>query len=165
MTESLVFPVALEAPEAVQVAGRRWFRRPEFHVTTFNPDALAAATGVGTQKLVEIAEQLHDELTTVRRIRFDGRVSAVGDPDGRQTLVAFCDVDGLEQIYVRLSALAGRALPRPPTHVTLYTARPDMEGIGLSTQADVDAKTVALPAAEARDVLARVGRVAEDSAE
>ncbi|MDP8908605.1 MAG: hypothetical protein M3N47_05705 [Chloroflexota bacterium] len=154
MLESLVFPVALEAPEEVQVAGRRWFRRPEFHVTTFNPDDIAAATGISAQKLAEIAEQLHDELTMARPIRFDGRVSAVVDPDGRQTLVAFCDVNGLEQIYARLSALAARALPRPPTHVTLYTAQPGMGGIGLSTQADVDAKTVALPAADARNVLA-----------
>ena len=154
MTESLVFPLALEAPEEVQVAGRRWFRRPEFHVTTFNRDDLAAATGIGTQKLSEVAEQLHDELTMTRPIRFDGRVSAVVDPDGRQTLVAFCDVDGLEELYVRLSALAGRELPRPPTHVTLYTAQPDMDGIGLSTQADVDAKTVALPAVDAHNVLA-----------
>lgn len=154
MTESLVFPVALEAPQEVQVAGRRWFRRPEFHVTTFNRDDLAAATGIGAQKLAAIAEQLHDELTMVRPIRFDGRVAAVRDAAGRQTLVAFCAVDGLEEVYVRLSALAGRALPRPPTHVTLYTARPGMDGIGLSTQTDVDAKTVALAAADAHHVLA-----------
>ncbi|MBW3606785.1 MAG: hypothetical protein KY463_00265, partial [Actinobacteria bacterium] len=48
--------------------------------------------------------------------------------------MAFCDVDALEQIYGRLSTLAGRALPRPPTHVTLYTAQPEMDGIGLGTQ-------------------------------
>ena len=154
MTESLVFSVALEAPAEVQVAGRRWFRRPEFHVTTFDPDDVAAGTGIDGQRLAAIAEQVHDELTMTRPIRFDGRVSAVADPDGRQTLVAFCDVAGLEAIYVRLSARAGRALPRPPTHVTLYTAQPDMAGIGLSTQADVDAKTVALPAADAQNVLA-----------
>lgn len=154
MTESLVFSVALEAPEEVQVAGCQWFRRPEFHVTTFNPDDLAAETGIGAQKLADIAEQLHDELTMVRPIRFDGCVSTVADPAGRQTLVAFCEVDGLEQIYARLSALAGRALPRPPTHVTVYTAQPGMDGIALSTQADVDAKTVALPAADAHNVLA-----------
>ena len=154
VTESLVFPVALDAPEEVQVAGRRWFRRPEFHVTTFDPGDLAAATGVGSEKLVEIAEPLRGELTMARPIRFDGRVSAVVDPDGRRTLVAFCHVDGLEDTYVRLSALAGCTLPRPPTHVTLYTAEPDMEGIGLSTQADVDAKTAALPPADAHNVLA-----------
>ena len=154
MTESLVFPVALEASEEVHVAGRRWFRRPEFHVTTFNPEGLATATGLRAQRLAEIAEPLHDELTTARPIRFDGRVSAVVHPDGRQTLVAFCDVDGLEEIYARLSALAGRALPRPPTHVTLYTAQPGMDGIGLTTQADVDAKTAALSAADAHHVLA-----------
>ena len=154
VTESLVFPVALHAPAEVHVAGRRWFRRPEFHVTTFNPEDLAAAADIAAKKLAAIAEQLHDELTMARPIRFDGRVSAVEDPDGRRTLVAFCDVDGLEEIYARLCALSGRALPRPPTHVTLYTAQPGMDGIGLSTQADVDAKAVALPAADALDVLA-----------
>ncbi len=156
MIESLVFPVALEAAEEVQVVGRRWFRRPEFHVTTFNPEDLAAMTGMAARQLADIAGQLHDELTTERPVRFDGRVSAVADADGRRTLVAFCDVDGLEQVYVRLSALAGRELPRPPTHVTLYTAQPGMGGIGLTTEAEVQAKAVALPAADARKVLRAV---------
>ena len=153
MTESLVFPVALEAPDEVHVAGRRWYRRPEFHVTTFNPDDLAAATGLGVNELGRIGARLHAELTAVRPLRFDGRASVASDPDGRRTLVAFCEVDGLEGVYRRLSALAGRELPRPPTHVTLYTAQPGMGGIGLSTQSDVETKTVALPAADASAVL------------
>ena len=152
-----MFPVALQAPEEVHVVRRRWFRRPEFHVTTFNPQDLAAATGLDAQELARIGAQLNAELTAARPLRFDDRVSAVSDDDGRRTLVAFCDVDGLEQTYERLSALAGRELPRPPTHVTLYTAQPGMEGIGLSTQRDVEAKTVALPATEAKKVLAAIG--------
>lgn len=158
MTDPLAFPVALEAADEVQVAGRRWFRRPEFHVTTFNPEDLAAATGLAAQLLADLGEQLHDELTAARSIRFDGRVSVATHADGRATLVAFCDVDGLEETYEQLSSRAGCELPRPPTHVTLYTVQPAMGGIGLSTQADVERQTVALPAADAKKVLAAVRR-------
>lgn len=157
MADSLVFPVTLDVPAEVEVAGRRWFRRPELHVTTFTPDDLAQATGLGVDELVGVGEALRDELTTVRPLRFDGRVSQVRDADGRHTLVAFCDVEGIERVYERLSALAGAQLPRPPTHVTLYTAQPGMGGIGLSTAAAVDAKAVALPAAEAARILAALG--------
>ena len=154
MSDPLVFPVAIEAPAEVHVAGRRWFRRPELHVTTFSPEGLASATGLDVDMLTLIGERLCDELTAVRPIRLDGRVSVVSDIDGRRTLVAFCDVEGLEQVYERLSAIAGRELPRPPTHVTLYTAQPGMGGIGLSTAADVAAKAVALQRTAAAKVLA-----------
>jgi len=154
VSDSLAFPVAIDAPAEVRVAGQRWFRRPELHVTTFTPEALAPATGLDAELLTLIGERLHDELTAVRPIHFDGRVAVVSDPDGRRTLVAFCDVEGLEQVYERLSVIAGCELPRPPTHVTLYTAQPGMAGIGLSTIADVDAKAFALGPAAAASVLA-----------
>jgi hypothetical protein len=133
--------------------GRRWFRRPELHVTTFIADDLAEATQLDEDVLVAAAGRLRDELTAVRPIGFDGRVAQARHPDGRRTLVAFCDVDGLEDIYARLSKLVGKSLPRPPTHVTLYTAQPDMKGIGLATEAAVRALTEPLAPADAAAVL------------
>jgi hypothetical protein len=154
MAESLVFPVSLDVPAEVHVGGRRWYRPPELHVTTFTPDDLAQATGLPVAELVRIGERLRDELEAERPLRFDGRMAEVGAEDGRRTLVAFCDVDGLRAVYERLSALAGRELPQPPTHVTLYTAQPGMGGIGLTTRADVEAKAVPLPAGDAQRILA-----------
>jgi|SRR4051794_1386403 hypothetical protein len=147
--ESLVFPVELDLPACLHVAGRDWFRRPELHVTTFTPDDLAVTFDVDAAALLRAGEQHRDELTRRRDIRFDGRVAHVHADDGRETLVAFCDVAGLDAVYRRLSAAVGRPLPVPPTHVTLYTSQPGMKGIGLSTAAAVAAHATPLPAADA----------------
>jgi hypothetical protein len=147
--ESLVFPVEVDVPERLHVAGRGWFRRPELHVTTFTPGDLAGAFDVDAGALLRAGEQHRDELTRCRDIRFDGRVAHVHAADGRQTLVAFCEVAGLDEVYRRLSAAVGWSLPVPPTHVTLYTSQPGMKGIGLSTAAAVAAHATPLPAADA----------------
>ena len=147
--ESLVFGVELDLPERLRLAGRDWFRRPEFHVTTFTPGDLADAFDVDAAALLDAGERLRDALTRRRSIRFDGRVARVDDPDGRRTLVAFCHVDGLEDVYSRLSAAIKQPLPVPPTHVTLYTSQPGMRGIGLSTSAAVAAQATPLPPADA----------------
>ncbi len=144
-----MFAVELDVPERLHVAGRDWFRRPEFHVTTFTPGDLAEAFDVDEAALVRVGARHRDELTQRRDIRFDGRVARVHADHGGQTLVAFCDVAGLDDVYERLSAAVGRSLPVPPTHVTLYTSQPEMKGIGLSTAAAVTAHATALPAADA----------------
>jgi hypothetical protein len=147
--ESLVFAVELDVPERLHVAGRDWFRRPELHVTTFTPGDLADAFDVDAAALLRAGEQHRDELTRRRDLRFDGRVARVDAGDGRQTLVAFCEAAGLDEVYRRLSAAVGRSLPVPPTHVTLYTSQPGMKGIGLSTAAAVAAHATPLPATDA----------------
>ena len=147
--ESLVFPIELELPGCLHVAGRDWFCTPEFHVTTFTPGDLADAFDIDAAAMRHAGEQRRDELTRSRSFRFDGRIARVHAQDGRQTLVAFCDVAGLDGVYRRLSAAVGQTLPVPPTHVTLYTSQPGMKGIGLSTADDVSARAVPLPEADA----------------
>jgi hypothetical protein len=147
--ESLVFPVKLDLPACLQLGGRDWFRKSEFHVTTFTPGDLADAFDVAGTALLHAGEQCRDELTRGRSIRFDGRIARVHAEDGRQTLIAFCGVGGLEDVYRQLSAVVGRTLPVPPTHVTLYTAQPGMKGIGLSTAAQVATRTTPLAEADA----------------
>src|SRR5918997_3137404 len=108
--ESLVFGVELDLPERLRLAGRDWFRRPEFHVTTFTPGDLADAFDVDAAALLNAGERHRDELTRSRSVRFDGRFARVRAQDGRQTLVAFCDVAGLDDVYRRLSTTVGRSL-------------------------------------------------------
>jgi hypothetical protein len=156
--KSLVFSIELDLPERLHVAGRDWFRRPELHVTTFTPGDLAEAFDLDVAALRRAGARHRDELTQRRDIRFDGRVARVHAPDGRQTLVAFCDVAGLDDVYRRLSAAVGRSLPVPPTHVTLYTSQPGMQGIGLSTAADVAAQATPLPAADTALLRRRLSR-------
>jgi len=158
--ESLVFPVALDVPASIHVDRREWFRRPEFHVTTFAPDDLAEAFGIDVAALLAAGEDHRDELTRNRAIRFDGRVARVQAQDGRRTLVAFCDVAGLDAVYRRLATAVGHALPVAPTHVTLYTSQPGMKGIGLSTAAQVGARATLLPDGDAAAVLRHLsGRI------
>ena len=73
MSESLVFDVALEVPHELRVGGRTWFRRPEFHVTTFTPDALAALSGLPEDALAALWERFRGELTAPRPVRFRRR--------------------------------------------------------------------------------------------
>jgi hypothetical protein len=147
--ESLVFSIELDLPERLRIGGHDWFRRPELHVTTFTPADLADAFDVDAATLLKAGEQHRDELTRSRGIRFDGRFARVHDEDGRRTLVAFCDVAGLPDVYRRLSAAVGRALAMPPTHVTLYTSQAGMPGIGLGTAEHVAARATPLPETDA----------------
>src|ERR671917_1248284 len=158
--ESLVFPVALDLPEQITAAGSTWFRRPELHVTTFTPDDLAAASELDVEALVRAGEEHRDELTRPRAIRFDGRVARVEAQDGRRTLVAFCDVAGLDVLYERLSADLGAQLPLPPTHVTLYTAQPGAGGIGLTTEEQVRERATLLQDADATALLGHLPAIA-----
>jgi hypothetical protein len=151
--ESLVFPVALAIPEQITAAGSTWFRRPELHVTTFTPADLAAASELDVETLVRAGEEHRDELTRLRAIRFDGRVARVEAQDGRRSLVAFCDVAGLDALYERLSAGLGAQLPLPPTHVTLYTGQPGAGGIGLTTEEQVRERATPLQDTDATAVL------------
>lgn len=159
-SDSIVFPVHLDAARVLELDGRTWFRRPEFHVTTFTPDDLAAATGIDEDVLADAGERHRVALEAVRPIRFDGRVAHVRAGDGRETLVAFCAVEGLPAVFDRLAAAVGRALPYPPTHVTLYTILPGMKGIGLATDAAVAARATPLGPAAAATVLGSLRRFA-----
>ena len=90
--ESLVFPIKLDLPGCLHVAGCDWFCRPEFHVTTFTPRDLAEALAVDVEALLHAGEQRREELTRRRASGLTGALARVHAEDGRQTLVAFCDV-------------------------------------------------------------------------
>ena len=122
--ESLVFPVELAMPKELIVDGCRWYSRPEFHVTTFTPSDLADALGVDERVLLVVGESRRPELTRCRTIAFDGRVARLEGGDGGRTLVAFCDVEGLDAVYSLLDADVRQSLERPTTHVTLYSRSP-----------------------------------------
>jgi hypothetical protein len=96
--ESLVFPIKLDLPGCLHVAGCDWFCRPEFHVTTFTPRDLAEALAVDVEALLHAGEQRREELTRRRVSGLTGALARVHAEDGRQTLVAFCDVAGLDDV-------------------------------------------------------------------
>jgi hypothetical protein len=64
------------------------------------------------------------------------------DPKGRRTtLVARCDVEGAEELYIRLKYLYHLKLKPPPFYVTLYTLddRVSKFGIDLATEDEFNA--------------------------
>jgi len=155
-SETIIAPIDLNVAAKVQVGGQSWFRRPEFHVTTFTPDDLAEATGVPEDILVQASQKFREELSSVRGVAFDGRVACAARSDGRRSLVAFCLAPGLDEIYEKISVAVGSNIPPPITHITLYTVQPQMKGIGLTTAAQVEAYTTMLAEDEASAVLAGV---------
>lgn len=160
-SRSIVFPVGIDLPARITIAGRDWFRRPELHVTTFTPDDLAEAVGLPEGVIVEAAARFADELSCPRTVVFDGRVARVDREDGRRTIVAFCAlVPPLDGVYGELSAAVGRPLPPPPTHITLFTADEGRKGIGLATTAQVDAYATFLEGADLAMVVAALERSA-----
>jgi hypothetical protein len=74
----------------------------------------------------------------------------------RATLIAMACVDGLAELYDRLSTVLGTTVEPPPAHVTLYS-RPGTKGIGLTTTADLERLSRPLSADECQQ-LARDGR-------
>jgi hypothetical protein len=69
---------------------------------------LADAFDVDAAALLDADARHRDELTQSRSIRFDGRMARVHAQDGRQTLVAFCDLAGLDDVFRRLSAASSQ---------------------------------------------------------
>ncbi len=71
----------------------------------------------------------------------------------RRSIVELADVEGLDGLYTRLEAALGvprGSIPRPPTHVTLFTAGdPRGRGIALYTQQELDELSTSLEASPA----------------
>ncbi|WP_354699022.1 hypothetical protein DSM112329_04723 [Paraconexibacter sp. AEG42_29] len=141
--QSLIFPVTLDLPKHLELGGTTWHCRREHHVTTFTPD-LAVAVGRPLADLIALGQRHEPALTEPRGVHFDGRAATAERDDGRRSLVAFCDVDGLAEVYAQLSADLGTPVPLPPNHVTLYSSDARDKGIGLATADAVAAYTTPL---------------------
>jgi predicted acetyltransferase len=129
-------------------------------VSVFSADRLAPAL----RQALDLSDQeallrLASVRPAVKTARL--RVASVGPQlryahrDETAGLVAMARVDGLAELYDRLSAALGTPVEAPPAHVTLYS-RPGPRGIGLMTTAELEQLSRPLTEDE-RQQLAREG--------
>jgi len=117
-------PGAERLPASLELHGAVWERKRELHVTVVgvrakaDPAAVAAAAeGV---RFAVVPSGIY------RDVRFDAR----------RALIERVELRGQEEFCVRLEASLGRAVPRMPAHVTLFT-EPGGMGIGLYSETDL----------------------------
>ncbi|UPT74885.1 MAG: hypothetical protein M0D55_04005 [Elusimicrobiota bacterium] len=124
-------PGAERLPASLAFAGESWERKRELHVTVVgtrtkaDPAAMTAAAA-GLRFAVR-------PLGVYRDVRFEGR----------RALIERVDLLGQEEFCVRLEASLGRAVPRMPAHVTLYT---EPSGIGIGLYSEAQLLTLSKPA-------------------
>jgi hypothetical protein len=151
---SLVVPLVVDGlPQAIEALGRRWQRKREFHLTAV---AARVIDEVGAG-----ADDIWDRVTSVASGRYLGPIRAGREvrrathPDQPQlqTLIVLVACPGLEELYGDLSSALGAALTPPPAHVTLYSTDP-VQGIGITTGAELAARAPALSEAEQEEARA-----------
>lgn len=128
---SLVVPLIIEGlPGEVEVLGRRWRRKREFHLTVVAArviDGLDQDAGPAWDKVVEAASGRRlgpvEALDEVRHVTHPERPYL-------QTLIVMARCPGLDGLYDDLARALQAPLRIPPAHVTLYSTDP-AEGIGI----------------------------------
>lgn len=129
----------LGLPEKINVEGYELVRRSVFHIT------LAAVGKIMEKHKVSASDFLNKviddfcEFTKTNNIdllryRDEFRFAA---QDEKRSVVAMCDVFGLDKFFQLLNQKYSLAIECPPTHVTLYTLEPDA-GIFLVDSHDIN---------------------------
>lgn len=154
--ESLVIPVIIdELPESIEVLGRGWQRKREFHLTALADRLLAPP---------EERLDVWDSVVRVASGRELGPVSVgedlrrVSDPQRPEleTLIVMAACPGLEQLIAELSAALGTELPVPPAHVTLYSSDPS-RGIGIVDERELAERAPVMSESEREEVRQAIG--------
>lgn len=128
-----------ELPESVVVEGETLLRKTSFHTSLLCVKDLLAKKLDSEQEILDafcsfVAEK------DISFIRYTGEFRFAQDGE-RKTLVALCEVAGLDAFFAELAQKLGMNISSQPTHVTLYTLQPDM-GIGLNSPEDMQSKSV-----------------------
>jgi hypothetical protein len=136
-------------PVAIEVFGRLFKAKREFHVTLLGRQILRRAGLPGDTRTetairhaargTAFAVELHDDLW----------ILTAGEA---ATIIRMCSVAGAEDFFARFETETGVSVERPPYHVTLYTSATPT-GIGLATKADLERYGRRLPEAQAAGLL------------
>lgn len=129
-------------PQTVEVLGKTWYRKNEFHTTIIYVKrivgGLSAAKGisepVATQQVWEAVEAAHEESAADFRITPTEELRYAKD-EKQETLAAMVNVTNLEPLFEKLrSELDYADLEIPPTHITIYTDPDGAIGVPIPTQ-------------------------------
>ncbi len=141
---SLVIPLIIEGlPAEIEVLGRRWVRKREFHLTVL---AARVIDGLGASwdAVVEVASGRG--LGPVQALDEARRATHPEKPE-LQTLIIMALCPGLKELYDDLARRFRAPLAPPPTHVTLYSTDA-AEGIGMVDERELASRAPPLAADE-----------------
>lgn len=149
---SLVVPVALPPLAAeIDVLDARWAVKDEFHVTLADADWIAERFGFDPEELwLRVIDA--GRRAPIRAVDLDPADLRLLRKGHERTIVAMAVAHGLPDLIDAM----GPGVPLPPAHVTLYT-RPGGEGVGIHDEAELNAITTPLSAAEVAAVRAASG--------
>lgn len=144
-----VLPLTIEGlPDFVDYAGSHLAIKPghEFHVSLLNGQYIKEVVGNRSDdELTSIFEKSYQNLdVSVASISPELRHCRHRDSE---SIVAMCEVTGLETIFGNLESKLQAQFERPPTHITLYG-----QGMPLSTQAHLAERTEVVENAELSDL-------------
>ncbi len=125
-------------PEKVEVLGKTWVRKNEFHISVFDPSQVAEQLGAPIEKVRKFSAQAASDIT-IGSIGFTGEVR-LAKLEKRQSIVLMCTVSGLDSFYQRFSQLADTLLAAAPTHVTIYTTEGG-RGIWIRDEEELNSRT------------------------
>jgi hypothetical protein len=154
---SLVVPLIIEGlPPEIEILGRRWLRKREFHLTLVAArviDGLDKGPRPVWDRVVESASGRRlgpvEALDDVRRVAHPERPEP-------QTLIVMARCPGLEQLCDDLARVLVATIRPPPAHVTLYSTDP-AEGIGIVDDRELAERAPPLSAAERQAVWRAMG--------
>ncbi len=141
----------LDIPETITVEGQTLYRKSSFHVSLVCVKDLVSANAVnGNDEVIEqsILDCFCSAIKSIdiSFLNFSGEPRLAKDGE-RVTVVALCDVSGMQELVKYFTHNLNIQLPEQPTHVTLYTLQPDA-GIGLNSPEDMRSKSTQIEVPE-----------------
>jgi len=127
-------------PETVDLHGKHFFKKTEFHVTVLNARETAKHIGRTETETIEdiehhlqvlLADYLRDH--TIEFVKFEDDLRLAIKPE-RESIAARCVMTGLEKYYEQIQSVYGFIPDAQPTHVSLYTLNGSAVGINTVEQ-------------------------------
>lgn len=144
-----------DLPETVELAGEKFYKKQEFHVTVANVRAMAqeiAESGDDIEGIETAIQKILTGYLQSNSIRFEGFEDdlRLAISDERKSIAARCRMSGLEGYFDLIKKQYGKEYPLQPAHVSIYTINGMAVGINSDDQMQAYDK-VTLP--EVQEVL------------
>lgn len=117
-------------PKTIEVEGRQWFRKHEFHssivyvkrLTERVSKELGIEETEAFDRLCRATEESYDPKEQLRVTPTGELRYAKLDREGvtEESIITMVMVDGIEPLFARLRKLLSVDIPIPPTHITTY---------------------------------------------
>lgn len=127
-------------PETVNIDGKDFIKKSEFHVTVLNAREVAKKIAeINTKAVEDIEEHLQVLLSEYLRnnqikfIRFDDDLRLAVSSE-RESIAARCTMAGLEKYFEQIQSMYGFMPEAQPTHVSIYTLTGAAVGIDSTEQ-------------------------------